>query len=133
MTPRRHLALAVFFAVLLPAGSLVQGSGLLAFRMFAASRSARLGIVTWDERGASRPVSATALAALAGGSLGDVLAGADHWKLVPAPRYLSAHLQEIASLACSAVRGAKRVEVKIDLRVSLDAPVESSSAERRCP
>jgi hypothetical protein len=78
-------------------------------------------------------VSATALAARARGPLGDVLAGADHWKYAPAPRYFAAHAADLARLACASVPGAARVEVAIDRRAASDAPVETSSAARRCP
>jgi len=133
MTARRHLALAVFFAVGLPAGSLVQGSGLLAFRMYAASPGCRISVAAWDRGGAGWQLSPTALAARAGGELGNTLSGTDRWKHVMAPRYLADHIGDLTRLACSAAPGAARVRVEVDRRAAADAPVITASATRSCP
>ncbi|HMF39121.1 MAG TPA: hypothetical protein VKQ32_00440 [Polyangia bacterium] len=133
MTARRHFALAVFFAVLLPAGSLVQGSGLFAFRMYAASPDCRISVAAWNQGGAEWRVSPTALAARAGGELGNTLSGTDRWKHVMAPRYLADHIDDLTRLACSAAPGAARVSVTVDRRASADAPVITTTATRTCP
>jgi hypothetical protein len=101
--------------------------------MYATSPSCRLRIVAWDERGTARSVSATALATRARGTLADGLAGGDRWQYLPASSYLSVHVDGLAGLACASVAGAARVEVDVDRRPSLDAPIETSRAVRRCP
>jgi hypothetical protein len=133
MTARQHLALAVLVAVLLPVGSLIQGSGVLAFRMYATTPTWHITIMAWDAQGTPRPVSATALAAGVRDALGDVLAGADHWKYAPAPHYFAAHVADLARLACARLPGISRVRVTIDRRAASDAPLETSSAARPCP
>jgi hypothetical protein len=133
MTAHRHLALAVFFAVLLPAGSLVQGSGLFAFRMYAASPLCHISVAAWDQHGTGWQISPTALAARVRGELGNTLSGTDRWKHVMAPRYLADHIDDLTRLACSAAPGAARVHVEVDRRASADAPVITASATRSCP
>jgi len=132
MTSRRHLALALFFAVLLPAGSLVHGSGLLAFRMYAASPSCRLSVTAWDEQGAAWAVSPTGLAARARGELGNTLSGTDRWRHVMAPGYLSDHIDDLGRLACVAAPRAARVAVVVERRAADDTPVITTRADRSC-
>jgi len=133
VTARGHLVVAVLAAGALPAGSLVAGSGLLAFRMYASSPALRVQVTAWDRRDVARPVSPTALAARAGGTLGDALAGSDRWKLAPSDRLLASHVGELAELACVAARGAARVEVRLERRASSGAPLQTSIADRSCP
>ena len=117
---------------MLPATSWLDGSRRFAFAMFSHSRSFRVRVLERDVHGQLHPRSAGVLATQAGGPLGQALAGADRW--VPSaygPR-LRAHVDELARLGCAAT-GARSVRVFVDDRATLDAPVETATAEAACP
>jgi hypothetical protein len=133
MTARRRLGLALLFAVAIPAASWLQGSGALAYRMYARSASYRLRVTAWDARGRAEPVAPTALAARARGAARLYLAGADRWRYFPRGPLLADHLDDLARLACAAGRAPVRTRVEIDLRASLDGPVDTRSRTEACP
>jgi hypothetical protein len=122
MTPRQHLLVAMLVAVVLPAASWADGSGFLAFRMYARAPSYRLTVTAWDQASNPRPIVPTAMAARAGGTLSHLLAGSDHWVTSPRTDFLAAHLPELAPLACRVARNAAR-----------DAPIEARRADAACP
>jgi hypothetical protein len=131
-TPRGQLGLALLFAVAIPAASWLQGSGALAYRMYARSASYRIRVTAWDERGRAEPVAPTALAARAHGAAREYLAGADHWLNFPRGQFLVDHLDELARLACTTARAPARASVEIDLRPSFDGPIETRSRAEVC-
>jgi hypothetical protein len=133
MTPRGQLGLAVLFAVGIPAASWVQGSGALAYRMYARSASYRVRVTAWDKGGRPQPVAPTALALRARGAAREYLAGSDHWLSFPRGQFLVDHLPDLARLACATARAPARVAVEIDLRRSLDGPIETHARNEACP
>ena len=132
MTPRRRLALAALFAVGIPAASWLQGSGALAYRMYARSASYRVRVTAWDDRGQPTPIAPTALAQTVRGAARQHLAGSDHWLYFPRGPFLVDHLDELARLACETARTPARAAVEIDLRRTLDGPIETHARAVAC-
>lgn len=132
MTSRTQLGLAVLFAVGIPAASWLQGSGVLAYRMYARSASYRLRVTAWDAHGRAEPIAPTALALRVRGAARQYLAGADHWLYFPRGPFLADHLDELARLACTAAGAPVRAGVEIDLRRSLDGPIETRARSEAC-
>jgi hypothetical protein len=133
MSARTRLGLAALFAVAIPAGSWLQGSGVLAYRMYSRGASYRLRVAAFDAEGRRRPVAPTALALKTTGAARHYLAGSDHWLNLPRGPFLAAHLEELARLACGAARAPARASVEIDLRRSPDGPIETTSRTAVCP
>ena len=127
-----HAALALGLFVALPAASWLDGSGQLAWTMFTRTGHYRLEILATEGDG-SRPVAPSALAAAAGPApIARFLAGADHFRHHDVARAsLRRHLDAVAALACR-VSGADAVDVTLEERATLDAPVEARHARARC-
>jgi hypothetical protein len=132
MSPRRHLTLAALFAVVIPVGSWLTSSGDLAYRMYSHSASYRFHVRIWNVDGQATPVSVTALAAGAHGSVRSYLAGADHWVNFPRASFLVAHVPDLATLACLVVPAAAQAEVIMDLRPTFAPGFETRAARARC-
>ena len=132
MTPRRQLALAALFAVGIPGASWLQGSGALAYRMYARSGSYRVRVTAWDDRGRPAAIAPTALALKVRGAARQHLAGSDHWLYFPRGPFLVEVLDELARLACATARAPARAGVDIDLRRTLDGAIETHSRTVAC-
>ena len=130
---RAHLLVGVLVVVALPLASWWAGSGGLAFTMFSGSGSYRLRAVISDESRADRPVAATAVAARAGGTIGDVLAGSETWRFAPFGPLIRGRLGQVAALACAASSQSRHARVTLDERRTLDAPVRTTVVTRPCP
>ena len=117
-----HLALGITLILILPALSWWRGTGGLAFTMFSRSGSYRLRVVTTDAGGNEQRVPPTAVAARAGGSIGDLLAGSEEWRFAPFGPLLHRRIDQIATLSCTARPGSARARVIIEERDTLDAP-----------
>jgi len=126
------VALALGLCLVLPAKSWLDGSRAFAFAMFSHSRSFRVRVLERDAHDRLQPRSAAVLATRAGGPLGQALAGADRWLPSAYGPRLRAHVGELARLGCAAATGARSVRVFVDDRATLDAPVETASAEAAC-
>jgi hypothetical protein len=132
MTPRRHLLLAALFAVVIPAGSWLTGAGDLAYRMYSHSASYRFRVRVWNATGQVTPVSVTALAAGAHGSVRTYLAGADHWVNFARGSFLVAHVADLARLACVVLPAATEAEVVMDLRPNFAPEFATRTGRARC-
>jgi hypothetical protein len=134
MSARARIGLAALFAVVIPAASWLQGSGALAYRMYARGTSYRLRVTAWDADGHRRPIAPTALAREARGAARQYLAGSDHWLNLPRGPFLVDYLDELARLACATARvRMQRVTVEIDQRRSSDTPIETTACTVACP
>jgi hypothetical protein len=133
MELRAHLLLGVFVVVGLPFASWWSGVGGLAFTMFSRSGSFRLHVVAVDQSGAERPIAATAVAARAGGTIGDVLAGSEAWRFAPFGSLIRRRLDQIAAIACATSAQARSARVTLDERRTLDSPIRTTMATRSCP
>lgn len=102
--------------------------------MFSRTGQYRLTAHAIDPTGARRPLVTTAIAAAAGPRAGPYLVGADRWRMHDVARItLRRHLEEVAAIACGvAPRDAAAVEVRLEERASLDAPIDAHVTSRRC-
>lgn len=123
--------LGVLACVLLPAWSWLDGSGSLAWSMYAHSSSFRLRIVSFDRNGKPRSVAPSALAARAEQDLTTALGGAEAFRHARQGRLLQRYLQELAQLACD-VSQAERVVLTLEDKRDLDTPALVSVERRQC-
>jgi len=130
---RAHLLIGILVVVGLPFASWWTGTGGLAFTMFSGSGSYRLRVVISDGSGADRSVAATALAARAGGTIGDVLAGSEAWHFAPFGPLVRRRLDQVAAIACTTSSQSHQVRVTLDERRTLDSPVRTTTVTRPCP
>lgn len=126
-----QLTLGLLSCVLVPAGSWLDGSGSLAWTMYAHSASFRLRIVAIDEHEKRRSMAPSALAARAEQDVATALGGAEAFRHGRQGRQLGYYLPRLAELACRVSRAA-RVELTLDDRPNLDAPIVTSVERRRC-
>ena len=117
--------------VLVPAWSWLDGSGSLAWSMYAHSSSFRLRIVSVDSKGKHRSVAPSALAARAEQDLRTALGGAEAFRHARQGRLLQRYLPELAQLACE-VSHAERVVLTLEDKRDLDSPPLISTEERQC-
>ena len=135
MSPRSwrgaQLTLGLLSCLLVPAWSWFDGSGSLAWTMYAHSSSFRLRILAVDEHEKRRYIAPSALAAWAEQDLAMTLGGAEAFRHAREGRQLRYYLPRISELACR-VSGAQRVELTLEDRPNLDAPIAISLEKRRC-
>lgn len=117
--------------VLVPAWSWLDGSGSLAWSMYAHSSSFRLRIVSVDSNGKHRSVAPSALAARAEQDLRTALGGAEAFRHARQGRLLQRYLPELAQLACQ-ISHAERVVLTLEDKRGLDSPPLVSTEERQC-
>lgn len=117
--------------MLVPAWSWLDGSGSLAWTMYAHSSSFRLRILAIDEHGRRRSIAPSSLAARAEQDVATALAGAEAFRHARQGQQLRRYLPHLAELACSVSRAA-RVELTLEDRPNLDAPTVKSAERRRC-
>lgn len=129
---RLHLVTAVLFGVVLPGYSWIDGSGWLAWTMFATSSTYRIAVRVTDHEGAIRVVNPTELARFARGDSATYLSGADHFRHAPVGPSLQRNLSGIAALACRARRDARDAWIRVETRAKLDSPVEASEVTVTC-
>jgi len=123
--------LGVLACVLVPAYSWLDGSGSLAWSMYAHSSSFRLRIVSFDHTGQQRSVAPSALAAHAEQDLRTALGGAEAFRHARQGRLLQHYLPELAQLACQ-VSHAERVVLTLEDKRDLDSPAVVTIERREC-
>lgn len=126
-----QLALGLLACALVPAWSWLDGSGSLAWTMYAHSSSFRLRIMAIDEHGTRRSIAPSSLAAQAEQDVATALGGAEAFRHARQGRQLRHYLPRLAELACSVSRAA-RVELRLEDRPNLDAPFVITEEKRRC-
>ena len=129
----RHLIAGVCAIILLPALSWLDGSGQLAWTMFARTAQYRLEIVAVDEAGGRRLIGSSALADAAGNSPAAAqLSGAETWRTHNIARVvLRRHLLEVGRLACK-VSGAQSVDLTLWERDNVGAKSFSTKKHISC-
>lgn len=127
---RLHVGVFATLCVIVPAASWIDGSGRLAFSMFADVQQFRLELRARDERG-ERPLSPTRLANAAGGTAGLFLVGSESWRYGPKLRTARAMLGDFAAFAC-AQETASAVTITLFERDDETSPVRTFSASREC-
>ena len=129
---RLHATIAVLLGIVLPAYSWVDGSGWLAWTMFATSGTYRMHVRVTDRNGVTHVVNPTELARLSQGDAATYLSGADHFRHAPVGGSLRRNLPGLAALSCFAVPDAQRSWISLETRTTLDAPVVVSDAHAQC-
>lgn len=129
--PTLHFSMAALVCVVIPGVSWLDGSGSLAWTMYAGSASYRLRMAGYDEHARLRWISPTAMAARSAPDLQTVLSGAEGFRHGPQGITLRSRLPKLAALACEFSR-ARRVELTLDERRNLDAPLRTTRVVRRC-
>jgi hypothetical protein len=127
-----HLITAVWVCVLLPAFSYARGEGGFAWTMFSRSDSFRLSVTALDR---ARQVHLLHPVELADGmepALRNYLRGADRFRAWPVGPTFAARLPALARLGCHSGRYTS-VEVTLETRATLDAPVRVTRARTACP
>lgn len=131
LLPALQLALAVLACVAIPAWSWLDGSGSLAWTMYAHSSSFRLRIQALNEHDKARSIAPSALAAVAEQDLRTALSGAEGFRHARQGRQLQRYLPRVAELACD-VSQAARVVLTLEVKRDLDAPVTTTVERRQC-
>jgi hypothetical protein len=126
-----HAAAAVLVCLVIPSLSWLDGSGWLAWTMYARSASYRVRAAAEDERGIRRWIAPTAIAARSERDLRIALAGSESWRHGPQGPRLRSRLLLLTRFAC-ALSKARRVDVTLEERKNLDAPVRMTSVHREC-
>lgn len=126
-----QLGLGLVSCLLVPAWSWLDGSGSLAWTMYAHSSSFRLRIVATDRNGKSRSLAPSALAAQAERDVRIALGGAESFRHARQGRELRRYLPQLAELACRVGR-ATRVVLTLEDKPTLDAEVVTSVEAQNC-
>jgi hypothetical protein len=129
---RIHLTVALLLGLVLPGYSWINGSGWLAWTMFATSSTYRIFVRVTDGAGITRVVNPTELARFAQGDAATYLSGADHFRHAPVASSLKRNLNGIATLACRIAPSARGAWIRLETRATLDSPVEASEAVVTC-
>jgi hypothetical protein len=129
---RLHFFLAVLVCLLLPGGSWLGGSGWLAWTMYAHSSTYRVSVAGASTSGEPHFIVPTELAARASADLGTFLAGSERWRHAPVGPSLRRHLSEVAALGCGIAPDLRSIDVTLEERRTLDAPVVRTQARANC-
>jgi hypothetical protein len=132
---RIHVVAGALVCVVLPAASYVDGSGRLAYTMFAEAGQYRVEIRVAHRDRAPTEIPATFLAARAKGTAGIFLAGAETFKTGAVHRTPRGQLDALAAFACTTPEAAPApaaVTIVLVERAREGAPEERWAAERAC-
>ena len=129
--PSLHFSLAVLVCIAIPGASWLDGSGSLAWTMYAGSATYRLRIAGYDDQDKLSWISPTAMATRSAADLQAVLSGSEGFRHGPQGITLRNRLPTIAAFACEFSR-AQRVELTLEERRNLDAPIRTTRARQRC-
>jgi len=130
--PKVHAIAALLACVVVPGASWIDGSGSLAWTMYSKSETYRMRVAARGADGKIRRLSPTELAVRSRGSLGTYLAGAETWRHAPVGSALARNLGGLGELACSVAPGAVSVELTLERRKTVDAPIQTNRAWTRC-
>ena len=129
--PAIHLLALFFVAVGMPAGSLLIGSGELAWTMFSKSETYRLALTGVTRDGHRRPIDARALAPHVDANVAYFLPAPEEWRHEPMGVTFRTGLPYLSALACR-LGGFQRVEAVLEERAHLDAVPMATRANARC-
>jgi hypothetical protein len=124
--------LALLLCVVLPAYSWLDGSGWLAWTMFAKSETYRLRLRVTDAEGTTHLVNPTALAEFAQGDAASYLTGTDRFRHAPVGEGLRRNLHALAALGCKTMPNSRAGWLALETRANLDANVVESNARVSC-
>jgi hypothetical protein len=126
-----HLVAGAVACLLLPAFSYARGGGAFAWMMFSRSDSFRVSVTAVDRGGQVHLLHPIELAGGVEPALRIYLAGADRFRTWPVGPTFQARLPELARLGCRDGRFGS-VEVTLEQRATLDAPIQVTRAHATC-
>lgn len=129
---KQHWGVALVVAVLVPAYSWHDGTGWLAWTMFSKSQTYRLSVVVTDQDGERHVVNPTELAKFTSPDTVPYLTGSERFRHAPVGITLRDSLPALGDLACSAVPRGALASIAIEIRRTLDSPVERTSVDVPC-
>jgi len=127
-----HLIVAVVVCVLLPAFSYARGEGGFSWTMFSRSDSFRLSVTAVDRAEQVHLLHPVELGDGVEPALRIYLRGADRFRSWPVGPTFAARLPALAGLGCRNGRYTS-VEVTLEQRANMDAPVKVTRARAICP
>jgi hypothetical protein len=127
-----HAAALLLVAVVLPGGSLVLGSGELAWTMFSKSETYRLTFTAVARDGSTTPIDPRALSPLLDATAAHFLPAPGQWRHDPMGVTFRTGLPHLTALACR-LGSYRRVEALLEERAHLDAAPVPTRASIRCP
>ena len=127
-----HAVVALVVAIALPAWSWRDGSGWLAWTMFAGSQTYRLGVMVTDSDGGLHVVNPTALASQASDDAAIYLTGAERYRQAPIGSSFRSNLPTLGALACHLVPRAASATITLEVRNTLDAPAVKDTVRVSC-
>jgi hypothetical protein len=128
---RLHGVVFATFCVIVPAASWLDGSGRLAFSMFADMHQFRVELRARED-GGERPLSPTRLANAAGGTAGLFLIGGESWRYGPKVRTARWLLGDLAAFACREDGRAHAITITLFERDDEASPARSFTASHEC-
>jgi hypothetical protein len=129
--PALQILLGALACIAVPAWSWLDGSGSLAWTMYAHSSSFRLRIQALDEHQRARSIAPSSLGAVAERDLRTALGGAEGFRHARQGAQLEHYLPRVAQLACNVSHAAK-VVLTLDVKRNLDAPVVTTVERQQC-
>jgi hypothetical protein len=129
--PALQVLLGALACIALPAWSWLDGSGSLAWTMYAHSSSFRLRIQAVDEHQRARSIAPSALAAVAERDVRTALGGAEGFRHARQGAPLQKYLPRVARLACD-VSHAATVVLTLEVKRDLDAPIVTTVERQQC-
>jgi hypothetical protein len=127
-----HLVAAFVACVLVPAYSYALGEGGLAWTMFSRSDSFRLKLLATDREGNVHLLHPSELTRGAEPALRVYLQGAESFRTWPVGPTFRARLPALAKAGCESGRY-RAIELALEERATLDAPVAVTRAHALCP
>jgi len=118
--------------LVLPGASWLDGSGRLAYSMFADVVWYKVDIVAHDDRGVAFAISPTEIGKAASPGAALWLGGAESFHVATRSRSARAQLGAIAQFSCTVRRDAARVTVTLSERDRPDGEVTTTIAEASC-
>jgi hypothetical protein len=100
--------------------------------MFSQSQTYRLAVTVTDADGTRHLVNPTELARFTSPDTAAYLSGSEHFRHAPAGLTFREHLPALGGLACGVVPRAALVSIELEIRRTLDSPIERSGANVRC-
>ena len=131
-TARVQALVAIVVCVVLPAGSYLHGSAIFAWNMFSKSETYRMSIIETSADGTRRELDPRAIKHFVNPSMGYFLPPPSAWRHDPVGYTFRTGLPAVAALACRIGRGARRIEVTLDERATLDATPTTTHAGTEC-
>lgn len=129
---KQHWVAAFVVAVLLPAYSWRDGTGWLAWTMFSKSQTYKLSVTVTDARGNRHLVNPAELARFTSADTAAYLSGSEHFRHAPVGLTLRDGLPSLGGLACGCVPQAELVSIALEIRRTLDSPIERTTTNVHC-